>query len=272
MLTFRHRDVATKLGELRVRTVGEGPALLFWSSLLMSGDMWLAQARHFSKSYQVILVDPPGHGESEALHRGFEFSECALCVVQVLDALDIRKTHYVGNSWGGMIGGTFAALFPERVGAAVLMNCTASAVGWKQRLEYEFLCRLIRTVGYVPAPLHRIAIRAFAGPTTERERPQAIADMRKALEKVDGESVHWAIQSVVPRRPDQHATMRAIRTPVLVVAGEEDRTFPVAETRAMAESIRGAKFIVMPRTAHLAGLECPDEVNQIVGDFLKLHP
>jgi pimeloyl-ACP methyl ester carboxylesterase len=38
----------------------------------------------------------------------------------------VRRAHFVGNSWGGMVGAMFAALYPERIASAVLMNCTAS--------------------------------------------------------------------------------------------------------------------------------------------------
>lgn len=261
-------DIPTVLGRLRVRAAGQGPALLFWSSLLMSGRMWGAQAAHFRDRYRVVLVDPPGHGDSEPLARDFTFEECARCVVQVLDALGIERTHYVGNSWGGMIGGTFAARHPERLLSSVLMNCTASPVGVKQKIEYTILTRALRLIGGIRGPMARLALNAFVGPTTRRERPEVIATIRTALARIDADSVYWAIRSVVPQRPDQRALMRQIKTPVLVIAGEEDRTFPVAETKAMADAIPGAQFIVMRRTAHLAGLENPAEVNRMIEEFL----
>jgi 3-oxoadipate enol-lactonase len=262
-------DVSTGLGRLRVRTAGTGSAIVFWSSLMMNGRMWAAQAEYFSRNHRVVLVDPPGHGESEPLTRGFTFDECARAVVEILDALKIDKTHFVGNSWGGMIGGTFAATYPERVGKAVLMNCTASACTLKQKIEYGILTRVLRLVGGVRGPLAIPVVRAFAGPTTLRERPHVVAEIRDTAKRVNASSVYWAIQSVVPKRPDQHALMRRIKAPVLVIAGEEDQTFPVAETKAMADSIPGAQFLVLERTAHLAGLENPEEVNAAIENFLR---
>jgi 3-oxoadipate enol-lactonase len=52
------------------------------------------------------------------------------------------------------------------------------------------------------------------------------------------------------------------------VAGEEDRTFPVAETHAMAEAIPGSQFIVLPNVGHLAALEAPEKVNAAIDKFL----
>lgn len=266
------REVETVLGRLRLRLGGSGPALMFWPSLIMDGDMWLAQAAHFAARYRVILVDSPGHGGSEALRRLFTFGECVQCIVQILDVLGIERCHYVGNSWGGMIGGSFAAQQPQRIGAAVLMNCTASACSLRQKIEYLLLTRLLWTLDRVPAFLTGKVVAAFIGPTTRRERPQVEQAIRATVARVRARSVFWAIRSVVPARPDQHALFATIRTPVLVVAGAEDQTFPVPETRAMAESIPGAEFVVMPGTAHLAGLERPEEVNALIGRFLERHP
>lgn len=262
------QDIPTCLGRLRVRSVGEGPAMVFWSSLLMDARMWMAQARHFSSRYRVVLINPPGHGDSEALNRAFTFAECARCVSEVLDGLGIERCCFVGNSWGGMIGGTFAAMYPERVEAAVLMNCTASPAGLRHRLEFPLLAVIIRLLGGFRLGMVGTATRAFVGPTTERERPEAISQIHQALKVCDVDSIAWAVDSVVPKRPDQRGLLAAIRTPVLVVAGEEDRTFAVAQTRAMAQVIPGAEFVVMARTAHLAALENPDEVNGLIERFL----
>ena len=73
---------------------------------------------------------------------------------------------------------------------------------------------------------------------------------------------------MVPARPDQHALLGTITAPVLVVAGAEDATFPVAETRAMAESMRNASVTVLDGIAHLAALEDPARVNGVLDAFL----
>lgn len=270
--SMESRHVQTCLGKVRLRLAGAGPALMFWPSLLMDGSMWQAQAAHFRDRYRVILVDSPGHGESEPLTGLFSFAQCAQAIREILDALGVPKAHFVGNSWGGMIGGTFAATYPERVGNAVLMNCTASACGPRQKLEYFLLTRVLWLAGKVPGFMVGKAVAAFIGPTSARERPQVGDFIRASVARANARSVYWAIRSVVPARPDQHALVARIRTPVMVVAGEEDQTFPVPETEAMAKSIPGAEFVVMKRTAHLAGLENPAEVNALIDDFLARNP
>jgi 3-oxoadipate enol-lactonase len=270
-VTLRSIKVPTVLGELQLRVAGSGPAIVFWPSLMMDGTMWAAQAEHFAATRRVVLIDPPGQGGSSPLSRHFSFDECAQALAQILDALDIDKADYVGNSWGGMIGGTFAARYPQRVGHAVLMNATASPPGLRHRIEYPLLATVARALGRIRWPLTDRVIDAFVGPTTRRRRPQVVETIRAALARVNTASVYWAVLSVVPRRPDQRPLFATIRTPVLVVAGREDRVFPVAEARAMADAIPGARFEVLEDAAHLAGLECPDTVNALIEAFIA-HP
>lgn len=73
---------------------------------------------------------------------------------------------------------------------------------------------------------------------------------------------------MVPDRPDQRALLASVTTPVLVVAGDEDATFPVAETAAMARAIPDAETVVLDGVAHLAGLENPGLVNGLIEDFV----
>ncbi len=261
-------SVATTLGRLRVQTRGTGDTILFWPSLLMTGDMWAGQAEAFGDRHRVVLIDPPGHGGSEKLTAPFSFTDCARTVADVLDGLGVERAHFVGNSWGGMIGGTFAAQYPDRIGRAVLMNCTASAAGVRQRFEYGLLLQTARLLGGIRGPLTREVLKAFLGPTTLRTRPDVVAFVRAAAARVDVGSASWAVRSVVPRRPDQHALLGGVRTPVLVVAGEEDATFPLAETLSMADAIPGAATAVLDGVAHLAALENPAVVNALIKDFV----
>ncbi|HEY3556693.1 MAG TPA: alpha/beta hydrolase [Kribbella sp.] len=262
------RYVGTVLGRIRLRVDGSGPAMLFWPSLLMDGTLWSAQAAHFQDRFQVILVDPPGHGASEPLTGPFTFEQCAQVILQIADELNVDTVHVIGNSWGGMIGGTFAALHPERTGIAVLMNATASPSTIRQRFEYGVLTRTAQLLGGIRGPLKGPVRDAFLGPTTKREKPKVVAAVNELARRVDIASGRHAVTSVVPHRPDQRALFGTIRTPVLVVAGAEDRTFPVAETEEMADSIPGARFVVLEQSAHLAALESPEEVNALIDDFL----
>jgi 3-oxoadipate enol-lactonase len=265
---LREQTVDTVLGRIRLQIAGSGPPIVFWPSLLMNGDMWYGVADDLVPRRQVVLVDPPGQGGSQQLTNFFSFDDCARCVVDILDGLGIEKAHFVGNSWGGMIGATFAATYPERIGAAVLMNCTAGRAGVRQKVQFAILLALAKLTGRIGPMLDRSVLKAFLGPTTFRERPDVVAHVRTVVGSVDIASVSWAVKSVVPRRPDQRALLGTITTPVLVVGGAEDVTFPPREAVAMAAAIPNSSVRVLDGVAHLAGLENPPLVSALVEQFL----
>ena len=234
----------------------------------MTGDMWHGVADNLVARRQVILVDPPGQGGSQPLTQMFTFAECARCVVDILDGLGIDRAHFVGNSWGGMIGATFAATYPERIGRAVLMNCTAGKASLRQKVQFAILLRMARWQGEIGPSLIRPVLKAFLGPTTFRERPDVVAHVRAAVSDVNIGSASWAVKSVVSARPDQRALLAGISTPVLVVGGVEDVTFPPREAIEMADAIPGSLVRVLDGVAHLAGLEDPTLVSGLVEEFL----
>src|SRR3954453_15492566 len=198
---MQDRYVDTVLGRIRLRIAGDGQPMLFWPSLLMDGTLWSAQAAHFRDRFQVFLVDPPGHGGSEPLTGPFTFDQCAQVILAIADDLGADRIHVIGNSWGGMIGGTFAALYPERTGIAVLMNATASPAGRRQRFEYGVLTRSARLLGGIRGPLTGPVRDAFLRPTAKREKPEVVAKVNESARKVDIRSGRYAVTSVVPGVP-----------------------------------------------------------------------
>lgn len=234
----------------------------------MTGDMWYGAAEKLIARRQAVLVDPPGQGGSQVLSEFFSFDDCARCVADILDGLGLQEAHFVGNSWGGMIGATFAATYPERVGGAVLMNCTAGRAGLRQKVEFALLLRVANWTGGIGALLNHSVLKAFLGPTTMRERPEVVAQVSSTVKSVNIASASWAVRSVVTRRPDQQALLDRIHTPVPVVGGAEDATFPSRDAIEMAKAIPDASIRVLDGVAHLAGLENPPLVSALIEQFL----
>jgi 3-oxoadipate enol-lactonase len=100
-----------------------------------------------------------------------------------------------------------AALYPDHLNRAVLINCMASKT-------------VVATIGAVcghgvvgggagrdPAALTGSSIRAFLGPTTPRTRPDVVGTLRTNVQSVHTDSVRWPVRSVISARPDQHALL-----------------------------------------------------------------
>lgn len=267
--------IPTSLGLMNVREGGraDGPAMVFWPSLMMDGTMWRFQYEHFAPTHRVVLVDSPGHGRSDALRRIIDLKECADVLVEILDALGIDRCVLVGNSWGGMLAGVFPAYHPERTAAAVGINCTASLPTTFESVWATGLAAYLSVHARMPQLAVRAARSAFAGPTAEAGNPEFLEYLDVVLRN-DPKSVAWALRSILIGRRDEHRLLGTIPAaiPVLIIAGEEDSQFPVHAVRRMADAIEGSTFRVLLHTGHLAARENPEQTNKEIDAFLAAHP
>jgi pimeloyl-ACP methyl ester carboxylesterase len=70
-------------------------------------------------------------------------------------------------------------------------------------------------------------------------------------------------------RPDVSAFLPTFHVPTLVVVGEHDVISPPAEMKAIAEALPDARFALIPEAGHMAPLENPRAVNQVIHEFLN---
>ena len=76
-------------------------------------------------------------------------------------------------------------------------------------------------------------------------------------------------QAMAGARFDASGEVRNITSPTLVIHGADDCYVPVANARALAKAIPGAKLHVLERAAHLVFIEQAEEVNKHVLSFLQ---
>ena len=68
---------------------------------------------------------------------------------------------------------------------------------------------------------------------------------------------------------DSAPKLKNIIVPVLCLAGEADNSMPPAAVKAMADSIPGARYLVIPGAPHMAFVEMPQETARVVSAFFK---
>ena len=163
-----------------------------------------------------------------------------------------------------MIGGTLPG--PPCVGHAVLMNCTASPAALDRRWSTGSCCGWPVSGGVRP-PLTGPVPKAFLGPTTFRTGPTSSLMCATAWQRSTSGRDAGRFAVSCPSGRTSAVTGR-LRTPVLVVAGVEDATFPLQETVAMAEAIPDGAFAVLEGVAHLAALENSLSVDKLVDEFV----
>jgi pimeloyl-ACP methyl ester carboxylesterase len=111
---------------------GQGPPLVMvhgwsWSIADFYEYGWV---KDLQDSYQLILIDPRGHGYSDKPHEvaAYALNLMAQDVLAVMDTLAISKACYLGVSMGGRIGFALLRYAPERIQAFLVG--AASPYAW----------------------------------------------------------------------------------------------------------------------------------------------
>jgi 3-oxoadipate enol-lactonase len=261
-------DVATKLGRLAVTDSGTGTPVVFWHSLLCDSSMWNAQVDELGRDHRILRVEGPGHGRSEPCHRPFTIEQCADALVEILDAHAIEKATLVGLSWGGMTAMRVAIRAPSRVAALALLDTSASAEYWKNRVRYRAMAEVYRRIGLVAPILPAVADAMFT-PETLRARPFLFRELVSRIRLWDRDGLYHAIKAVVVERVSIVAQLPRIRVPVLVVVGAKDKATPPRESERIAASIEGARLERVEGAGHLSAVERPEEVNRLLRAFVS---
>jgi pimeloyl-ACP methyl ester carboxylesterase len=84
-----------------------------------------------------------------------------------------------------------------------------------------------------------------------------------------GEGVFLRQSRALQRRPDQQKTMRRVKLPALVIAGEADTLVPMRRQEFTANLMPFGKLQVIADAGHLASLEQPEAVSEVLETFLN---
>lgn len=245
-------------GYVAWQAFGDGPRdILFVPSWATNVDaMWdEPSCAHFhgrlSRIGRVICFDKRGTGVSDpvplaALPTLEEWMDDALLV---LDAAGSREAAIIGDAEGGLMAMLFAATYPDRVSALVLVNSFAR---WRRAPDYPIgmpdatLGKLVALYeqhwGQDPAMLALTAPSIAADPHMQEWflRNQRLAMPPGAAAEMYNLIVNLDVRSILP----------AISVPTCVLHRRDNQHYRLPFGRYLAEHIPGATLV------ELAGADC----------------
>ena len=214
-----------------------------------SSRWWSRNFDALAARYLVAAVDLVGFGKNR---RFFglpallpPFGEVTSLLARYVQTFG-EPVHLIGHSMGGQLAIRLAAERPDLVRSLVLVN----AAGMPFRFDPRPHVRAVPKPPYGGPGIARVLVPDFfrAGPA----------------------SVAVASARVV--RADLRDLMHAVRAPTLLVWGENDPLVPLVYGEAMQREIADSRLVVIPRAAHVAMWDSPDEFNRIVLEFLSSVP
>lgn len=247
---------------------GSGPeSVVFSHGLLMSGEMYRAQIDALSTRYRCIAYDHRGQGRSEVTETGYDMDALAFDAAELIRRLDAAPCHFVGLSMGGFVGLRLALHHPRLLRSVVLMDTSAEPEPEQNRGPYRRLAFVGRWFGFrwVAKPVMNILF----GQTFMQDpaRAEDRAYWHRHLLGLDRVGTSKAAHGVIDRA-GVYDQLVNIRTPTLVLVGDEDTATPLHKSERMHAAIPGARLQVIPGAGHSASIEQPAAVTAALQEFL----
>jgi pimeloyl-ACP methyl ester carboxylesterase len=255
---------------LRIRDTGprDAPAVILLHGFGASLDTWEPWAEALSGKYRVIRFDLPGFGLTGADPTGdYTDTRTMMIITQLMDQLRVDKAAFIGNSLGGRIAWSFAALHPDRVSQLVLISPDGFASPGFEYDKPPKVPLMMQALPYV-APRNMLKTSLAAG----YARPAALSEatLTRYRDMLLAPGVRAAMLArmgqVVLRDPPP--TLARIKAPTLLLWGENDAMIPISNAADYLRAMPTAKLVRLPNLGHLPFEEDPERSLPPVAQFL----
>jgi 3-oxoadipate enol-lactonase len=257
-----NRRIATRVGTLAAVDRGTGTPVMFWPSLFSDHRLYDRVVAEVGDSWRTISVDGPGFGRSDPPAGQVGPERYADAVADLLDELAISSAYFAGCSWGGQVGAHLAVRHKGRVRGALLMNTPLGP----NTGGISTLAVATRWVGS-SAFFGRGVARSMASAVTRREHPDRIDEFVTAITSFDRTPAARTVRTVMGTSTGLSDVLSGIDVPVAFLMGADDALCPVDRMMPIAQSTPGATVAVVPGCGHLAPLEAPETVVQVLNEL-----
>jgi pimeloyl-ACP methyl ester carboxylesterase len=215
----------------------------------------------------VICFDNRGTGRSDKPEAGYEFGRQARDVVGLLDNLGYTRVHLLGFSMGGAIAQEVAIRYAGRVDRLILFSTFCGGI-WAEPPSMSVFNRLVAIEGQSPEQIAR-----QAWPVTYS--PEYLAANAEAAELQMRRELEFPTPNFVARRQmealrqfDSYHDLPRIGAATLVATGTHDLLVKPRNSTFLADRIPNARLELLADLGHRAIWEAPEEMADLIGDFL----
>ena len=256
---------------LRLRDTGprDAPAVILLHGFGASLETWEPWAQALSAHFRVIRFDLPGFGLTGADPTG-DYSDARemKILADLMDQLGVARASLVGNSLGGRIAWSFAALHPDRVARLVLISPDGFAspgFAYGKAPEVPLIMKALPYIAPRGLLKSNLAV-AYAHPqalsetTVTRYRDLMLAPgVRSALLARMGQTI----------LRDPAPILARIQAPTLLLWGEKDGMIPISNAADYLRDLPHATLVRLPNLGHVPFEEDPARSLPPVERFLS---
>ena len=232
--------------------------MLFLHGIRGNRRNWIHQIDYFGQhGFKAAAWDARGYGDSDDYDTPLNFRDHFVGdVLRVAEYFGARKFHLVGLSMGGRIARNVVLYYPDRVYSLTVVNANP---GFNALSADEVRRFVTERTNRTPQSMRRLL--------GSNPRKGAYEELMAGIQAIRDHSYRKTLEASVAQ--DRDAPIEKIRVPTLVVAGDEDKVYPLQLARELAQRIPGAELVIMKGAGHLPNIERPERFNEILLDFLK---
>ncbi|MGZ5586795.1 MAG: alpha/beta fold hydrolase [Methylobacter sp.] len=229
---------------------GHGDPVLLLHGGLSNKLSWFSQVPWLAASgRRVVLIDTRGHGDSTPGNTKLSYQVFAEDTLLVLDRLGIQRSDIVGWSDGGIIALLLGIEAPQRVGRIVAISANFQPSG------------LIPDVNRAEDESHNISLRKI---TNVLRSWWSGAGERHAVLEAEIKEL-WRTEPQL-----NHADLKAITAPTLVITGEND-IIDLVHSSELAQRLANGKLEIVQGAGHAAPVTHALQINQLIASFLNIE-
>lgn len=263
------RTVTVDGSPVQVLEGGRGPAvlLLHGSGPGTTGSgAWAATVEALAGSWHLVAPDQAGFGRTPlppGSRGGLRLWTAQAAAL--MDALGHRSYAVVGHSMGGAVALALASARPGQVTHVVPVS-TMGAPGAPLSSELDALWGTPATEDGARDMLGRLL-----------HDPALVTEPAVAARTAAMRAGEAAFAPIFPPPRDRWAAdltlseeaLAAVRAPVLLVHGAQDRVTPLRDTLPLLDHLADVRLHVLGRCGHSPVVEHPAETHRLLADFLR---
>lgn len=240
----------------------DAPVLVLSNSIATTLHMWDGVTPELAEHFRVLRYDTRGHGASDSPAGAYSIDRFGRDVIELLDALDLQRVHFLGLSLGGFIGQWLGIHAPERIDRLILSN-TSSHLGPPELFDRRIL--ELAQVEDMTEMAEMFMNNWFPERMIEARLP-VVDTFRTMARRTSPQGLAGSFAAV--RDADMRRTVALIAAPTLVIAGEHDTVTAASHGEAIAAAIPGARYLSLP-TVHMPNVETAPAFIGAVREFLN---
>jgi pimeloyl-ACP methyl ester carboxylesterase len=249
-------------------TIKVSETIVFAHGLLFSGRMFENQVNTFKDRYRCITFDFRGQGQSGVTESGYDIDTLYEDTVALIEALRCSPCHFLGLSMGGFVGLRLAIRRPELIKSLMLLETSADPEPEENLPRYKMLNFVARWFGLGLVVNKVMPIMFGKKFLDDPQRTELKKRWRQHIINNHKIGITRAVKGVIFRQ-GVYDQLDQIKTPTLIIVGDQDVATVPAKSERMHSRIPGSKMVIIPGAGHTSTVEEPEAVNAELEEFLK---